>query len=68
MAAATPKIVHTAEKVVQRLVSECRKGGALYAQNPKDTAQVSRTAKWLLNAITRLRREADANGEEGALK
>jgi hypothetical protein len=46
-----------AKVAVTRLVQECRKGGPLYVQNPQATAQVSRTAKWLLNALDRLHRQ-----------
>ena len=48
---------HTATQAVNQLVRACRKGGPLYGQNPRAVAQVSRTGKWLLNAITRLHRE-----------
>lgn len=64
----TSQIVRAAEQAVHRLVAECRKGGPLYARNPKGVAQVSRTSKWLLNAIARLRREADTVGADDARK
>jgi hypothetical protein len=60
MPPSTPHIVRAAEQAVQRLVAECRKGGPLYARNPKAAAQVNRTSRWLLNAIARLPSEADA--------
>ena len=44
-----------AEQSVARLVEACRKGGPLYRRDPKAVAQVSRTSKWLLNAIVALR-------------
>jgi hypothetical protein len=53
----TKKAVDAAERAVTRLVEKCHKGAPLYLQNPKAVAQVSRTAKWLLNAIARLLRE-----------
>ncbi len=49
-----PRVLATirkAEGAVVRLVDRCQKDGPLYAKNPKATAQVSRTGKWLLNAI-----------------
>jgi hypothetical protein len=42
-------------------VEVCHKGGPLYSQNPKTVAQLSRTAKWLLNAIARLEQELPNN-------
>ena len=53
----TRTIVHSASQAVNRLVEVCHKGGPLYSQNPKAVAQVSRTGKWLLNAIARLEQE-----------
>jgi hypothetical protein len=50
--------IRAAEKAVNRLVSECRKDGPVYADSPKAAAQVSRTGKWLLNAISALRQTA----------
>jgi hypothetical protein len=52
--------VRAAEEAARRLVGACRKGGALYGRSPRAVAQVSRTAKWLLNALDRLRRERRA--------
>jgi hypothetical protein len=49
--------VKQAQAAVTRLVEECRKGGPLYVQNPPAVAQVSRTAKWLLNALERLNQQ-----------
>ncbi len=52
-----PRVLATisrAERAVIRLVDRCQKDGPLYAKNPKATAQVSRTGKWLLNAIKAL--------------
>ena len=46
--------IRNAERAVIRLVDRCHKDGPLYAKNPKATAQVSRTGKWLLNAIKAL--------------
>jgi hypothetical protein len=51
--------INTAREAVGRLVEQCRKGGALYKESPKAVAQVSCTGKWLLNAITALRRHLD---------
>lgn len=52
-----PRIISTigkAERAVIRLIDRCQKDGPLYANSPKTTAQVSRTGKWLLNAIKAL--------------
>ena len=57
MTQATRNIIAYAEEAVGRLVQECRPGGPLYARNPRAVAQVSRTGKWLLNALTTLHRE-----------
>jgi hypothetical protein len=46
--------IRTAGESVTRLVEVCRKNGPLYTQDRKATAQVSRTGKWLLNAIAAL--------------
>lgn len=54
MSMSTPKIVRAAQQAVERLVTKCYKGSPLYVQNPKAVAQVSRTSKWLLNAIAKL--------------
>ena len=51
----TLKKLAAAERTVDRLVQECGKQGPLYCHDPKAVAQVSRTGKWLLNAITALR-------------
>jgi hypothetical protein len=48
--------LRAAEQSVRQLVEECRKNGTLYPRNPKKVAQVSRTGKWLLNAIASLNR------------
>jgi hypothetical protein len=46
-----------AEEAVTRLVEQCSKPGPLYKRNPRAVAQVSRSGKWLLNAIAVLHRE-----------
>jgi hypothetical protein len=53
----TLKKIDAAEEAVTQLVEECRKPGPLYKESPRAVAQMSRTGKWLLNAITALRRE-----------
>jgi hypothetical protein len=58
---------HTATQAVHQLVRACSKCGPLYPQNPRAVAQVSRTGKWLLNAITRLHRELDQRPDHAAL-
>ena len=51
-----------AEQAVTRLVEACGKSGPLYAENPRAVAHVSRTAKWLLNALATLHSELDTAG------
>ena len=53
----TQSALRAAEKAAARLVEECRKGGPLYAEDPRAVAQVSRTSKWLLNALSRLHKD-----------
>ena len=55
----TLKTLATAEKTVTGLIERCRKDGPLYARNPKIVAQVSRTGKWLLNALEALKGTLD---------
>jgi len=45
--ARTLKVLRSAEEAVERLVEECRKGGPLYAEDPRAVAQVS-FAQYLL--------------------
>jgi hypothetical protein len=47
------QVVTSVEKNVTRLIDACRKNGPPYEQNPQGVAHVSRTSKWLLNAIGR---------------
>ena len=61
MNAQTRKVLRAAEQAATRLVEACHKGSPLYARSPKAIAQVSRTGKWLLNAIAALRRELPAS-------
>lgn len=53
----TLNLFRSAEEAVAKLVAVCGKGSTLYARNPKVVAQVSRTGKWLLHAITALHKE-----------
>ena len=53
----TSNALRTAERAVTRLVEECIKDGPLYAESPREVAQISRTGKWFLNAIASFRRE-----------
>jgi hypothetical protein len=59
----TQQTVRAAEEAVSDLIQACRKGGPLYQERPKAVAQVSRNAKWLLNALAALRRELKATGD-----
>jgi hypothetical protein len=56
MAKSAANTIRSAEKSVTRLVETCQKAGRLYVQNPKAVAQVSRTGKWLLNALADLQK------------
>jgi hypothetical protein len=51
----TLNAVASAEDSVKQLIEECRKDGPLYQRSPREVAHVSRTSKWLLNAIGKLR-------------
>jgi hypothetical protein len=64
----TQNALCNAEDVVRDLVQLCRKGAPLYNKRPRAVAQVSRNAKWLLNALDVLRRklEGPADSEEQA--
>ena len=53
----TRQVITLVEDKVRRLVDECRKNGPLYVQNPQVVAHVSRTSKWLLNALGKLHAE-----------
>jgi len=46
--------IRAAQESVTRLVETCQKNGPGYVRAPKASAQVSRTGKWLLNAIAAL--------------
>jgi len=41
----TQETIRAAEEAVAQLVEACRKGGPLYAKNPRVVAQASRTGK-----------------------
>jgi hypothetical protein len=56
----TLKSLGTAEKTITGLIERCQKGSPLYARNPKIVAQVSRTCKWLLNALAALKGTLEA--------
>lgn len=64
MNARTRSVIRAAERATTRLVETCRKGGPLHARSPRAVAQVNRTAKWLLHALSDLNRElnSSANG------
>ncbi len=54
-----PQTLHTfqvADEAISQLIDLCRRPGPLYRQCPRQAAQVNRTAKWLLNAISNLQR------------
>jgi hypothetical protein len=53
----TQNTMRDAEEAVTHLVEQCRKPGPLYKRCLRAVAQVSRTGKWLLNAIAALNRE-----------
>lgn len=55
----TLKSIQSAQAAVTRLIATCQKVGPLYQMKPKTVAHVSRTSKWLLNALKALDRELD---------
>ncbi len=61
-----PELFRTAQDVVQRLVAECRPDAPLYQQHRKSMAQISRTSKWLLNALAALDQELQSSTEDAA--
>lgn len=62
----TQEMLRAAEEAVSLLVERCVKTGPLYHRNPKAVAQVSRTGKWLLNAVAALRHAVPAASEQQA--
>ena len=54
------EMLPAAQEIVTCLVERCAKTGPLYPANPKAVAQVSRTGKWLINAIVALDRALEA--------
>jgi hypothetical protein len=56
----TQATLQAAVAAVTRLIEVCRPRGRLYPLEPRAVAQVNRTSKWLLNAITALQRKLDA--------
>jgi hypothetical protein len=63
----TYQVIASTEKAVKRLIEECRKHGPLYVQNPQVVAHVSRTSKWLLNAIGKLQAASVRPGSDATL-
>jgi hypothetical protein len=59
----TPNALRAAQDAVTGLVEACRKPGPLYRRSPRAVAQVSRTGKWLLNALEALHRELNRPAE-----
>jgi hypothetical protein len=68
MNARTRALLCSTAKVVSRLVEECRKGSPLYTEQPKPVAQVSRTAKWLLNALAALQQAPSSTADSDSPK
>lgn len=60
----THTIVQSARAAVNHLVAACQKRSPLYALHPQKVAQVSRTGKWLLNALTALDRQIQQRTDE----
>jgi hypothetical protein len=60
----TQKMLRAAEDAVSQLVEHCSKAGPLYHNSPKTVAQVSRTGKWLINAVAALRGELERASEQ----
>jgi hypothetical protein len=57
MTPTTRNIIRRGEEAVRRLLEECRPTHLLYGRSPRKVAQISRTGKWLLNAIAALKGE-----------
>jgi len=55
--------IETAQEAVGELVDACRRRGPLHSQNAKLVGQVSRTAKWLLNAIHNLQQSLNTSSD-----
>lgn len=60
----TQEMLRAAEDAVSGLVEHCGKNGPLYHNSPKMVAQVSRTGKWLINAVAALRGELERAPEQ----
>jgi hypothetical protein len=58
------ELLRAAEKAVAPLIEACQKSSPLYQRGPKTVAQVSRTGKWLLNAVGALRQTLDASAND----
>lgn len=62
----THPILRRTAKTVQHLLVVCRNDGLMDKANPKAIAQVSRTGKWLLNAIAQFTNEPKPSAQEDA--
>ncbi len=51
----TKEMLRAAEEAVANLVAGCCNAGPLHSRCRREAAQVSRTGKWLLNAVKALR-------------
>jgi hypothetical protein len=66
VSARTRGVTRAAKRATARLAENCRKGGPLYARNARAVAQVSRTGKWLLHALSALDRERKSSANSAA--
>jgi hypothetical protein len=64
----TQETLRAVEQIVTRLIEHCRKHGPLYPRNPRAVAHVSRTSKWLLNAINAMRSALTAPESDASKK
>ena len=60
----TQELLRDAEDAMNRLIEHCAKSGPVYRRCVKAAAHVSRTAKWLLNAVSALRAALTAPADQ----
>jgi hypothetical protein len=63
----TQSILQSARAAVSQLIAACQKRSPLYVLHPQKAAQVNRTGKWLLNALTALDRQIQQRTDESPL-
>jgi hypothetical protein len=61
----TLRTIETAQQAVGDLIDACRRRGPLHRENRRLVGQVSRTAKWLVNAIRNLQQALNSPSDAG---